>query len=543
MQAHFADLWEMAADVAAADPAVSRGSTQLTWAAYEARAARVASLLDQSGIGRDGKVAIMLFNGHEYLEVQFAAFKQRAIPVNVNYRYRADELAYILDNSDAEALFFDAAFAPYVARIRDQLPRLRLLVQVDEPGAAAELLPGAHDYEATLAEHDRLPPLARSADDTYLLYTGGTTGLPKGVMYRMGDITLGLLRQGSAVFGIPPVDDLEDLRAVVARFTTCGDLPAVLCTPPLMHGAGDWLGAMVPHMVGGNSVLLESRTFDADEALAAVERHAVSTMVIVGDAFGRPIVEALDRPDTTPDLGSVRYLVSGGAMLAADTKDALLRHLPGAVIVDALGSSEGGMGVQVTKHGDRTPTGSFRLSERSKVIREDGSLVPPGTGEIGMLASAGEVMALGYYKDPEKTERTFRLIDGVRHLVSGDMATVDADGTIRLLGRGSGCINSGGEKIFPEEVEEVVKTHPHVRDCLVFGVADERFGERIVAVASTRPGHRVGQAALIAHVKATLASYKAPRSVLLVDEVPRASNGKADYATARALFESAARAR
>jgi fatty-acyl-CoA synthase len=305
---------------------------------------------------------------------------------------------------------------------------------------------------------------------------------------------------------------------------------------------------MSPHLIGSTVVIAQNRSLDPDELLDLLTAEQVVTMVIVGDAFGRPILAALERrvaEGRPADLPSLTYLVSSGAMLSANTKDHFLAYLPGLVIVDLLGSSEGSAGVTIATRETVGTTAKFRLNPGVRVLREDGTDVTPGSGDVGALATTGTMVATGYYKDQEKTRRTFRVVDGVRYALAGDMATVDADGSITLLGRGSNCINTGGEKVYPEEVEEAIKSHPAVEDCLVFGIEDERYGQKVVGVVSFPEGgdtatwDTVTPDDLIAHAKSLLAGYKAPRQLAVVKRVPRAPNGKADYQAARAMFTAA----
>jgi fatty-acyl-CoA synthase len=306
--------------------------------------------------------------------------------------------------------------------------------------------------------------------------------------------------------------------------------------PPLMHGTGCWLGMMVPHLFGGTAVLQEGRGLDADRVWDAVEREGVQHLIVVGDAFAKPLLHALDDAPGRWDLTSLRLMISSGAMFSADVKHRLIEHLPGLAIADVLGATEGGMGTSLTtKDTPRTETAKFSLNATSKVFLDDGREVVPGSGEIGVVANAGMV-PIGYYKDPEKSARTFRVVNGVRYSFPGDMATVAADGTLVLFGRGSNCINTGGEKVYPEEVEEALKVHPAVEDALVFGIPDDRFGQRVVGVVSISPGHTASADELIVDARNRLSSYKLPKELRLVDAVPRAPNGKADYAAARAMF-------
>jgi len=305
-----------------------------------------------------------------------------------------------------------------------------------------------------------------------------------------------------------------------------------------MHGTGCWLGMMVPQMLGGTAVLLEQRSLDPVELWSTVARERVSLVVVVGDPFARPLLRTLDEHPGRWDVSCLRLMVSSGAMFSLEVKQGLLRHLPELAIADVLGSTEGGMGQSMVRAGATAETARFKLNPTTKVFTEDGREVRPGSGEIGVVANGGMV-PLGYYKDPEKSARTFREVNGARYSFPGDMATVEADGRITLLGRGSNCINTGGEKVFPEEVEEALKAHPGVEDALVFGVPDERFGQRVVGVASLTSGHAAEADAIVADARARLASYKLPKQLVIVARVPRAANGKADYPEAKRLFEAA----
>ena len=539
MTFHFADIWEAVADRIPTYPAVVQGERVISWAAYDERSARLASALEEAGLGPGSTVGMFLYNSAEYLETQFAAFKARVTPVNVNYRYLDDELAYLLDNADCEALVFHSSLGDRVERIRDRLPRLRLLVDV--PDGAPSGVAGAVAYDDIIASHSPAPRRPRSADDLYMLYTGGTTGMPKGVMYAMGAFSDAYVGYAATNLGLEPWLTVDALADFVEAQVTSGNQQRTTPCPPLMHGTGIWLGAMLPHVLGNTCVLLESRSLDADEVWRVVE-GGVSVLIIVGDAFARPMLDALKAgaADGRPyDTSNLAVILSSGAMLSAEVKEGLVAHIPQVVILDVLGSSEGAMAQSVTVGSGTGTTAKFGLMAGARVFTDDGRAVEPGSGDVGMVAVTGANIPLGYWKDPEKSARTFREIEGVRYSFPGDMATVEADGTVTLLGRGSACINTGGEKVFPEEVEEAVKTHPAVRDCLVFGEADERFGQRVVAIASLGAQGAATSDELIVHTRSRLAPFKAPRQLVLVDEVPRAPNGKADYGRARAVFESA----
>jgi acyl-CoA synthetase (AMP-forming)/AMP-acid ligase II len=541
MRPHFGAIWEAVADAVPDAPAVVQGTRRTSWRDYEQRAARLARALQEAGIGPHGKVGMYLFNSPEYCETNFAAMKIRGVPVNVNYRYLDDELTYLLDNADAEALVFHSSLGDRVARVKGRLPKLRLLVEVDD-GPAAD---GSHGVEGSVRYEElqgELAPAERVApqgDEIYMLYTGGTTGMPKGVMYPMSDFTEFFLRSYPPMVGLEPLAGPEMVPDFARRLHAEGRATVSMSGPPLMHGTGCWLGMMVPHMLGGTAALLTGRGLDPVELWDSVARERIDLLVVVGDAFARPMLRALDENPGRWDASCLKLVVSSGAMFSLEVKQGLIRHLPELTIADVLGSTEGGMGQSIVRAGATADTAKFRLNPTTKVFREDGREVEPGSGEIGLVANGG-IVPLGYYKDPEKSARTFRVVNGVRYAFAGDMATVESDGSITLLGRGSNCINSGGEKIFPEEVEEALKGHAAVEDALVFGVPDERFGQRVVGVASLAPGGAVGSDEIVADARSRLASYKLPKELLIVERVPRAPNGKADYPAARALFEQAA---
>ncbi|MBX3705779.1 MAG: AMP-binding protein [Pseudomonadales bacterium] len=530
MDFHFANVWEAVADTVPARPALICNGVVRSWREYDDRAARLAGVLAAHGLGRDSKVGLYLHNCNEYLEAQYGVFKIRGCPVNVNYRYKADELVYLLDNADAEAVVYQACYAMRIWEIRKRLPKLRLLIQVDD--GTELLLDGAIDYERSIARSAPLPRMPRDPGDVYMLYTGGTTGMPKGVMYPGGQFSQFLTAMGAAARGLPPPERVADVPGLVRRVEAP---PVSLPACPLMHGTGMWLGSMLPLALGGTVVTTPRLGLDPDLLWGLVEQHRVSDLVIVGDAFARPLLEALDAAaarGTPYDLTSLRQITSSGVMWSAETKAGLLRHHD-VVLADVMGSSEGGMGSSVSTREARPGTARFQLNEGVRVITDDGRFVTPGSGEIGRLATSAFV-PLGYFKDPQKSAETFREVDGVRYSFPGDYATVEMDGTITLLGRGSVCINTAGEKVFPEEVEEAVKRHPDIADCLVVGVPDSRFGERVVAIAAARGEPAPDPDAVLAFTREHLAGYKVPKAVLLVERVQRAPNGKADYRWAKA---------
>jgi len=530
MENHYATLWEALSDVIGDRDAVVCGAQRRTWTEFEQRSARIAAALADAGLGPDSKLGLYLYNSPEYLEAQFAGFKQRCVPVNINYRYLDDELLYLLENSDAEALVFHSSLGERVARVKDRAPGVKLWLEVDDGGPS---LPGAVKYDELVSGFDPAPRITRSEEDVYMLYTGGTTGMPKGVMYDMGGMLQGFIGIGFPLLGLglPEVDEVPGLVAKHAE-ETGGIVSIPAC--PLMHGTGVWLGAMMPHMGGAKVVLLESRSFDAHELWQAQQAEKATQLVIVGDAFAKPMLRALDEAKEKGEsysLDSGRFVISSGVMWTSEVKRELLDWHEW-VLIDAMGSSEGSMGTQITTRDNVGQTARFAMSPTTKVFSEDDREVKPGSGEKGMVA-AGGMVPRGYYKDEKKSAATFRTIDGVRYSFPGDWATVDEDGTLVLLGRGSNCINTAGEKVYPEEVEEAVKQHPDVLDCLVVGVDDEKFGQRVTGVASPRPGASLDPDDLREFTRTKLAAYKVPKQLFVVDEVRRAPNGKADYPWAR----------
>jgi fatty-acyl-CoA synthase len=537
VEAHFATLWESIADVQPDAVAVSIGSHERSWADWDERAARLAASFGAAGLGPGSKVGLYLFNGIEYCEVQFGAFKARGVPININYRYLDDELHYLLENSDAEVLVFHGSLGDRVERVMARCPQVKLWLQVDDEGP---LVPGAQWYEDVVGAHAPAPRITRSEDDLYMLYTGGTTGMPKGVMYNMGGMTDSFVRTTFPTLGLTPPSDLAEAAGLIAGATAEGKRNVSIPACPMMHGTGGWVGTMMPHCAGAEVACLEQRSFDAHELWQTAMRRKATQLVIVGDAFARPMLTALDeakRRGEAYDTSSIRLIISSGVMWSAEVKQALIEY-GDYLLFDAMGSSEGTMGNQISGKGLPPSTAKFAMAETTKVFNEAGEIVKPGSGERGMVAAGGNV-PIGYYKDETKSAATFRVIDGVRYSFPGDWATVEADGTITLLGRGSQCINTAGEKVFPEEVEEAVKLHPDVIDCLVVGVPDEKFGERVTAVASVSPGASVGEDEIRDFVRERLSAYKVPKQVLTVAHVQRAPNGKADYVWARETVETA----
>jgi acyl-CoA synthetase (AMP-forming)/AMP-acid ligase II len=522
---NFADVWEAIAAVQPDAPALVHGDTRRTWAEFDARANGVASwLLGLDGVKRQDKVAHYLYNCNEFLESMFGILRAGFAPVNTNYRYADEELLYLWDNADAVAVVFHGTFADRIETLRNKLPNIKGWLWVDDgTGPCPDWATPYEDAAAAGKPGDDVRgPWGRDGDDLYMLYTGGTTGMPKGVMWRQDDIFSSL---NDAYNTYPPEPDFEAVRKVRRE-----QGPGLRMIPacPLMHGTGAFTAFSVLSM-GGSVVTLTNRTFDAEELLATVDREKVNVIAIVGDAFAKPILRALDASPGKYDVSSLMLMVSSGVMWSHETKEGLLRHHGAMLLSDAFSSSEAlGMGSSVSGGGQAADTAKFSLGANAVVITDDGRLAEPGSGEVGMVGVKGR-LPIGYYKDPEKTAKTFRTIDGVRYSIPGDYATVEPDGTLKLLGRGSVCINTGGEKVYPEEVEEVLKTHPSVRDAVVVGVPDEKWGEAITAMVEPHPGAPVEEADVIAHVKGRLAAYKAPKRVLTVETIGRAPNGKVDY--------------
>ncbi len=480
-----------------------------------------------------------LHNGNEYLEAMLGAYKARVAPFNVNYRYVAEELRYLLSDAGARAIVFHSAFADRLAEVLPDLPALEVLLQVDD-GSGAPLLPGAEWYEEALAAASPEPPAVElSPDDLYILYTGGTTGMPKGVLWRQADIFVGAMGGRSLATGA----EWASLEEIQEAAVNGGN--RLLPAPPFMHGAGHWLSFNA--MGGGNTVCIQDDTvgLDPDDIWRTVEREGVNILLIVGDAFGRPLVDQLEHRSEEGkgyDLSSLLMIVSGGAPLNSTLKDRFLAQLPTVMVMDAVGASETGSQMShMSAAGQQATTGTFTPGPGAAIVSEDlTSALEAGHAEVGWLAQRGRV-PLGYLGDPEKTARTFPVLDGVRYSVPGDRARLRADGVIELFGRDSVTINSGGEKIFAEEVEQAIAHHPDVYDVVVAGRPSERWGQEVVAVVQLRPGATPDPDALREAASAHIARFKLPKVIRFVDEIVRSPAGKADYRWAReqAALESA----
>jgi len=531
---NLADVWETIASGLGDALAQQQGARQISWTEMNRRANGVATaMLAIPGAAEQDKVAQYLYNCPEYLESTFAAFKAGFATVNTNYRYAADELVYLWDNGDVTTVVFHGTFADQIEAIRDRVPRITTWLWVDDD--AGPCPDWATPYEAAAiagTDENVSGAWGRSGDHLLLLYTGGTTGMPKGVMWRQDDL-----------FGVPDANNRmrlppeQDLNAVDARATRPG--PRNMPGAPLMHGTG-LFNAISNLMVGGSITTTVGRSFSAEEFLDSVEQYDINSSSIVGDAFAKPILRALEAEPDRWDISSLRVIVSSGVMWSKETKDGLLRHNDRLIMVDALGSSEAiGMATNTTTSESvsdpNRQTAQFQLGPNTRVITDDGNDVVPGSGERGRVALRGRT-PIGYYKDEAKSAETFVIIGGERYSIPGDYATVEVDGTVALLGRGSQCINTGGEKVYPEEVEECLKRHPAVADAAVVGLPDEKWGESITALVEAHPGATIESQELRDHVKANLAAYKAPKVVFEIDTVGRANNGKLDY---RALKQRA----
>src|ERR1700722_7542213 len=537
MEANLADLFEAAVDAYPERENLVANGERRTYAEMEARANRLAHHLAAQGIGPGDHVGTYPYNSVEWVETAWAVFKLRAVWININYRYVKEELRYLLTNADLKALVHQREFSPLVGALLPDLPQLRHILIIEDGTDVPDSTPDARNYEDALAaqspERDFGP---RSADDLYILYTGGTTGMPKGVVWRHEDVFYAL---GG---GTDPVTNerMTDPAQMVAKGVKGGLVP--LPVAPLMHGATQWC-VMGQSFVGSKIVLMAK--FDPHAVWRLVGEARVNSVMITGDAMGKPLIESLDDVGTDHDLSSLLAVVSSAALFSAPVKDQFFAALPNLVITDAIGSSEGGNnGMTVVTAGNTAmksgPT--VHLLGATVVFDENLEPVEPGSGVTGKIARSGDI-PLGYYNDPKKTAEVFIQVRGTRYVMPGDYATVEADGSITLLGRGSIVINSGGEKIFPEEVESAVRSHPYVMDPIVGGAPDERWGQTVAAIVQPRVGHKAPSLdSLQEHCRSTIAGYKLPRRLYVVDAVERSPSGKPDYTWAAAIVEAGAEA-
>lgn len=548
MEFNLAQVHESIAERFGERDCVVQGSRRTSWRDFTERTRRLANFLLSQGLGRlteraglepwhsgQNHVALYLYNGPEYLEGMYGAFKSRTVSLNINYRYVADELAYVLNDSRARAIIYHLEFAPRLASVIDRVAGLELLIAVDD-GSGQAPVAGSVMYEEVLAGASaRRPPVDWSADDLYMVYTGGTTGQPKGVLWRQADIfsaALGGRPRPESDHEYGGMDELLDrVNAQRYRLVT---LPA----PPLMHGAAQW-SSMHTFNNAGTVVMQDDTTrLDAADIWRTVGREKAGRLLIIGDAFARPLLDELRLGHY--DLSSLRMIVSGGVALSADLKAELMERIDGLRILDTIGSSESGnQGNLLSDRSGKASTGVFVPAAGNLVLdREMRRELAPGEDHTGWFARSGRI-PLGYLGDEEKTRRTFPEIDGVRYSVPGDRARLLPDGRIELLGRESVTVNSGGEKIFVEEVEQALKEHPAVYDAVVTGRPSRRWGQEVVAVVQLTGGARADEGSLRAACAERLASFKLPKAFVFVDTVERSPAGKADYAWARKMAEEA----
>jgi 3-oxocholest-4-en-26-oate---CoA ligase len=536
---HFAELFEAIAELQPDAAAVLHDQRSVTWREFDAQAGAFAGFLEVNSISAGDSVALMMLNCPEYLIAQYGVFKHSCTPVNINYRYLADEIAHILNDSGARVVVFHSSLAERIVGLSTRCPTVTAWVEVDdrvgrhahgEPGIAAMRW---SDVITAFGSAPYVPLVPRSEEEVYLLYTGGTTGLPKGVMFQMSEFVrrmfTGYLYRGWTV----PTTKTEMLQEIRAHISA-GDRRVSLVGCPLMHGTGMWLGTFYSHLMGGAVATLPGRSFDAAELWSTAARIGADAITIVGDAFARPMQAELDRAASAGspyDLSELRIIQSSGVMFSAEVQQGLFEHLD-IRIVDSMGSTEGAMARRISTRETVIDTARFTPLPGTIVVDDDLRPIPAGSGIVGRVAASASV-PIGYRNDPVKSAATFVQIEGRRSVMAGDWATIEADGSIVLLGRGSGCINTGGEKVFPEEVEEALKRHDEVIDALVVAVPDERLGSLVGAVVSLRGGALVHRDDLIAFVRTQLAGYKAPRVMSIVSTVQRSPSGKADYDWAR----------
>ena len=532
-QWNYGDILNAVDEITPGDrPALIHGDRVISHEAFVTRTNNLARNLLQNGAEPGDKIAFYMRNCPEYSEGIAAAFKASLTHVNVNYRYIEHELVYLLDNSDATVVMYHSEFEPFVEQIHERLSKVKLWIEVEEGHTHSE----SEDsyYEELVGMGDgSIVDVEHSPDDLLFIYTGGTTGMPKGVMWRHDDLFQVMGGGGSPRLGIPPCVDLDELIERLKVRSATVNLPL----PPIMHGTGllSSVGAM---STGGTCITLASRSFEPELALETIDRHKVTAVTIVGDAFARPMLEALDANPGKYDISSVFAISSSGVMWTREVKAGLLTHNKNMLLVDGFSSSEAiGLGSSIMTKDEEIEVAKFTLGNRCKVFTEEGVEVPPGSNEPGMVAVTG-FLPIGYYKDQDKTDKTFKVIDGVRYSIPGDWVQVEKDGSLTLLGRGSNCINTAGEKVFPEEVEEALKFHSAVADALVVGVADPKWGQAITAVVKLNPGFELDEIEIHDFTRQHLAGYKIPKHIFQKDDLNRAPNGKPDYQAIREFAET-----
>ncbi len=532
---NLADLFESVVDTVPGSTAMVTSERRISYAELDERSNRLAHHLIGAGIEPGDRVGIQLANGSEYIETMLACFKIRAIPVNVNFRYVASELRYLFGDAGLVGLVFHRRFAPQIGEALGAVGGMRALLEVADGEVPSDRVASAGDYEATLSASDPGRRFdTRSADDLYCVYTGGTTGMPKGVLWRHEDIFFAAMGGGDPFsFG----NFISEPGQLASRVLPTGSGIKALAIPPFMHAAGHWL-AFSNMFGGGTIVTLPQGRFDPVEAWRLVEEESVNAVVVVGDAIARPLLDVLAAEPGRFDLSSLLAVGSGGAVLSPSTKRQLAELLPGKIIADLFGSSETGQVGGQAPEGDPFGSPRLRVDERTNVLDDGLHPVVPGSGTIGRLARTGHV-PVAYLGDPEKTALTFVEAEGRRWSLPGDMATVEEDGTIVIFGRGSLSINTGGEKVFPDEVESTLKSHDEVLDAIVVGLPDERFGEKVCAVVQVREGRSIDLETVREYCRDKLTGYKIPRSIVVVPEITRSPSGKADYPWAKRVAQAA----
>ena len=535
MNLDFASVWEMVADLVPENDALICGEEIVSWKDYDHRSSKVASALVKAGLGPNSKAGLYLNNSNEYLIGQNAIFKIGGVPINVNYRYVEEELIYLLDNSDAEAVFYHACYSSRINEIAKSLPNIKAWIEV--PDGSKSYFDHGIQYEEILQNYSPMQRITRDPETVYMLYTGGTTGMPKGVMYKQGEFLAFLFRTLKAM-GYDVPEDLNNLEESIKTSKANDQFIKSLVGCPLMHGTGMWLGAFLPLLLGGTVITTSNLGFDSDKLWKQVQDKKATNIVIVGDAFAKPMLDSLNAAKETNnpyDISSVQVIISSGVMWSSEVKQGLLSHHD-MTLMDTMGSTEGGIGSSVTTRDNPSETARFSINPGVIILADDGEILEPGSKKIGLIGTSG-LVPVGYYKDEKKSAETFREINGTRYSFPGDYAKFASDGTITLLGRGSNCINSAGEKIYPEEVEEALKKNDDVFDCLVVGMPDEKFGQKIVAVVSTVDNKELDQSQLIEDTRKTIAGYKLPKVIIFTNEVQRAPNGKANYKWAKSFAE------
>ena len=531
MNLDFASVWETISDIIPDNDALICGEEVVSWKEYDLRSSKIASALSEAGLSSNSKAGLYLNNSNEYLICQNAIFKVGGCPINVNYRYVEEELIYLLENSDSEAVFYHACYGERIKRISNSLPNIKVWIEISD-GTKSQFNDCLH-YENLIAEMNPMDRIYRDPETIYMLYTGGTTGMPKGVMYKQGEFLIYLFRTLKAM-GYDVPEDLNNLTERIIEQDKENNFIKSLVGCPLMHGTGMWLGAFLPLNLGGTVITTPNLGFDANQLWSQVEDKSVTNIVIVGDAFAKPMLNALDIAKKTGNpfnIESVRTIISSGVMWSEEVKNGLLEHHD-MQLMDTMGSTEGGMGSSVSTRDNPPKTAKFSINPGVIILADDGETLEPGSDKVGLIGTSGLVPE-GYYKDEKKSAQTFKEIDGVRYSFPGDYAKYEQDGTITLLGRGSNCINSAGEKIYPEEVEEAIKRNDEVFDCLVVGLPDEKFGQKVIAVVSLIKNADISETKLLEATREFIAGYKLPKGIIFKDEVQRAPNGKADYKWAK----------